>query len=315
MQIEDNNKNTKVISVNISTQKGTTKYPVQEITINMQGVIGDAHSGEGYRQVSMLAQERIDYFGKKNKRKIKPGEFAENITTCGIDLTAAALLDRFKIGDVELEVTQIGKECYGGNCAIFKEIGNCLMPKEGIFCRVLKTGSIKAGDLITHLPFTLRFLIITLSDRASKKEYKDLSGPRIQELLNNFFLNKHWNISIEYLLLPDDESLLKQAIQSANKNGTDIIITSGGTGIGPRDITPDVVISLCDKTIPGIMEYIRFKYGSIHPNALLSRSVVGIMGKTIIYTLPGSLKAVNEYMDEILKTLEHLILMQNGLGH
>ena len=92
-----------------------------------------------------------------------------------------------------------------------------------------------------------------------------------------------------------------------------MIFTTGGTGVGPRDITPDVVTELCDKFIPGIMDHIRLKFGADKPNALLSRSVAGVAGSTLIYTLPGSVRAVQEYMQEILKTLEHLILTLHGL--
>jgi molybdopterin biosynthesis enzyme MoaB len=88
-----------------------------------------------------------------------------------------------------------------------------------------------------------------------------------------------------------------------------MIFTTGGTGIGPRDITVDVISSLLTKEIPGVMEFIRVKYGAENPAALLSRGKAGISGKSLIYTLPGSLKAVDEYMSEILKTLKHTFLM------
>ena len=92
-----------------------------------------------------------------------------------------------------------------------------------------------------------------------------------------------------------------------------MIFTTGGTGIGPRDFTPEVVKTVMDKEIPGIMELIRIKYGQEKPNALLSRGVAGVMGNSLIYSLPGSVKAVNEYMSEITKTLQHLIFMLFGL--
>ena len=91
------------------------------------------------------------------------------------------------------------------------------------------------------------------------------------------------------------------------------MFTTGGTGVGPRDVTPDVVAALADKTIPGIMDAIRIKYGAAKPNALLSRSVAAVIRSTLVYTLPGSVRAVEEYMDEILKTLEHLIFTLHGL--
>jgi molybdenum cofactor synthesis domain-containing protein len=304
-----------VLSVNISEEVGTAKHPVPELEIDEKGCVGDAHAGDWHRQVSLLAKESIDRFAEKMTRTINPGEFAENITTEGIDLESVSLLDRFIIGDVELEVTQIGKECHGDGCAIFVEIGKCVMPKEGIFCRVLKTGTIKPNDRITYIPRALRFRVITLSDRASKGEYEDLSGPRVGEILEEFFGETRWHAEIESRLIGDEAELLKQELESARDEGCDIVITTGGTGVGPRDITPDVVGSLCDKTLPGVMEHIRLKYGANKPNALLSRGVAGVMKQTLVYTLPGSVRAVNEYMEEILKTLEHTLTMIHGIGH
>ncbi|MHC4271573.1 MAG: molybdenum cofactor synthesis domain-containing protein [Planctomycetota bacterium] len=304
-----------VISTNVSTIKGTVKESALEISIDKNGVVGDAHAGQGRRQVSIMAQESIERFAADNNRKIEPGEFAENLTIQGLDLSKVSLLDRFKIGPVELEVSQIGKECHGEGCEIFQQIGKCLMPKEGIFCRVIKTGKIKPKDEIVYEPKILRFCIITLSDRASRGEYEDKSGPgpEVQRHLNNFFEDRKWDIEIEKFIIPDSPQILKKELQSVYKTNTDVIITTGGTGVGPRDITVDVVLSISEKTIPGIMESIRVKYGQDKPNALLSRSVAAVRGKTLFYTLPGSTKAVNEYMKEILKTIEHLINMLNDI--
>ena len=249
----------KVVSVNVSDEKGTVKRPVAEIRVNPHGIAGDAHAGPWHRQVSMLSREVIAEFETGMKRKIEPGEFAENLTVSGTDLRTVSVLDRFTTGEVEIEVTQIGKECHGEQCAIFREVGKCVMPKEGIFCRVIRGGIIKPGDSISHQLRPLRFSIITLSDRASRKEYEDRSGPRIRELLNDFFSRSRWHTEIETMILPDDAQLLRTELESARDSGIDVIFTTGGTGISPRDITPDVVTSLADKTIPGIMEHIRLK--------------------------------------------------------
>ncbi|NCA85082.1 MAG: MOSC domain-containing protein [Clostridia bacterium] len=141
----------KVVSVNISTAKGTIKTPAVSIDLDARGVQGDAHAGEWHRQVSLLARESIEKWSRLAGRKVGWGEFAENITTEGIMLHQAQPGDRLMIGATELEVTQIGKKCHGTGCAIFKEVGNCVMPKEGIFARVLRPGSIRAGDEIKYL--------------------------------------------------------------------------------------------------------------------------------------------------------------------
>lgn len=302
-----------VVSVNISEKKGTIKIPVPHIELNELGVAHDAHAGDWHRQVSLLADESVQRFTHAAGRKVNYGEFAENITTRGLELVNTHPLDRLTIGDVELEITQIGKECHGTSCAIFREVGSCVMPKEGIFARVLKNGIVKAGDEVIYSPRIYTVMIITLSDRASRGEYSDRSGPKIEQLLTNFFETERWKFAIDRKLIPDDANTLKTLLEEARKNEIDIVITTGGTGIGPRDITPDIVKPLIDKEIPGIMELIRFKYGSLKPNALLSRAIAGVMHNTLIYTLPGSVKAVDEYMTEITPTLRHSIYMLHYL--
>ena len=140
----------KVLSVNISEKKGVIKHPVKEIEITEQGVKDDAHAGDWHRQVSLLAKESIDKFEEVLGRKLEYGEFAENITTEGITLYTMKPGDKLNIAGVELEVTQIGKKCHGDGCAIFSQVGKCVMPKEGIFAKVLKTGTIKPGDEIIY---------------------------------------------------------------------------------------------------------------------------------------------------------------------
>lgn len=300
-------------SVNISEAKGTVKVPVSEIELTHRGVLGDAHAGPWNRQVSLLGTGSIESFEREAHRKVAPGEFAENLTISGMDLWTTHPLDRFTCGDIELEVTQIGKECHGTSCAIFKEVGNCVMPKEGIFCRVISTGTLKAGMELEYHPRIYRIMLITLSDRASSGEYEDRSGPRLREILDAHFASSGQLANYCSELIPDDPHRLEELLHKAKEELIDIVITTGGTGIGPRDFTPDVVRSQLDKEIPGIMEMIRVKYGSAKPGALLSRSVAGVMGKTLVFALPGSVKAVNEYMTEILNSLQHMVYMLHGL--
>ena len=300
-----------VVSVNISEKKGTIKVPVEHIELTPNGVQGDAHAGKWHRQVSLLGTESFRKFEKIAGRPLKYGEFAENITTEGIILYETHPLDRFTIGNALLEVTQIGKKCHGDSCAIYREVGNCVMPKEGIFCRVLKPGIVKAGDEMTYQPKVFRIKVITLSDRAASGEYEDRSGPLAVQILKEYFTGLGWKAEIERSVIPDEEELLTQEIDGA-KNA-DIIITTGGTGIGPRDITVDTVKPMLDKEIPGIMEMIRQKYGSEKPNALLSRGIAGVKGMSLIYTLPGSVRAVEEYLSVITPTIRHSFYMLNGL--
>jgi len=302
-----------VISVNISEKKGEIKVPVSAIELNSKGVKGDAHAGDWHRQVSILGKESFDAFQKKAGRMLAWGEFAENITTEGMEVFKTHPGDRFTCGKVVLEVTQIGKKCHGDGCAVYREVGACVMPKEGIFTRVIHSGTIVPGDVLEYHPKVYKALVITLSDRASSGVYSDLSGPEAIRSLEAYFTSIGLTYEVDYKLIPDNEQMLRAVLDNAKRDEVNVVITTGGTGVGVRDITPEVVSSMLDKEIPGIMEMIRLKYGAEKPNALLSRGVAGLMGETFVYTLPGSVKAVKEYMDEITKTLHHLFIMRMGI--
>lgn len=304
----------KIVSVNISEKKGTVKKPVERIELYEHGVRDDAHSGRWHRQVSLLARESFEKFEKIAGRSLHWGEFAENITTEGLTLHNCKPFDIFTIGGVILEVTQIGKSCHGDNCAIYREVGNCVMPKEGIFCRVVKGGSVKAGDTFEYHPKRMKVSVITLSDRAHSGEYSDRSGPLVAGRIEAFFDKEGWPADISSIIIPDDSVMLQKLVTDAAKT-QDLIITTGGTGLGSRDITTDALLPLIDKEIPGVMEMIRLKYGTSNPNALISRSIAGVRGKTMIFALPGSVKAVNEYMDEIEKVIRHLLFMIHGIDN
>jgi MOSC domain-containing protein YiiM len=138
-----------IIAVCKSEKKGTRKKSVPEVTLKEEfGVIGDAHADcTTHRQVSLLAIESIDKMREKGF-DLKPGDFAENLTTRGVDLVSLPLGTRFRVGEnVVLEMTQIGKECHAG-CEIRRLVGDCIMPREGIFTRVIQGGNVKAGDII-----------------------------------------------------------------------------------------------------------------------------------------------------------------------
>jgi len=141
----------KIISINISAEKGTTKKPVSEAMVfENYGIDGDAHAGSHWhRQISLLSHESIKKMKDKGLNR-NYGDFAENITTEGIDLLKIPLGTKLQIGEVILEITQHGKRCHS-KCEIFKVVGDCIMPREGVFARVLKGGKIKIGDYIIKL--------------------------------------------------------------------------------------------------------------------------------------------------------------------
>ena len=136
----------KVTAVNISERKGVIKHPIERGFFKLDhGLEGDAHAGKWHRQVSFLGEESIDKMRATGVEGLCSGKFAENLTTEGIILYELPVGTKLKVGEVLFEVTQIGKECHLG-CEIRKLVGDCVMPREGIFARVLEEGYIKAGD-------------------------------------------------------------------------------------------------------------------------------------------------------------------------
>lgn len=138
----------KVLAVNISEKKGVIKHPIEKGYFEVDhGLLGDAHAGKWHRQVSLLGQESIDKMTAMGIEGLCTGKFAENLTTEGIELYTLPVGTKLKIGDTLMEVTQIGKECHAG-CQIRTQVGDCIMPREGIFTRVLEAGWVKSGDEI-----------------------------------------------------------------------------------------------------------------------------------------------------------------------
>ena len=141
----------KVVSVNISQRRGEQKHPVEAIELRLRhGIVGDAHAGNWHRQISLLAEESIDTMRAASPLPLSSGVFAENINTIGIDLKHLPVGARLRIGETEVEVTQIGKECHN-DCAIKKAVGRCVMPTDGIFAVVVREGTVRAGDEIEVL--------------------------------------------------------------------------------------------------------------------------------------------------------------------
>lgn len=141
----------KVLEINISEKKGVVKTPISEGNFIVDfGLEGDAHGGKWHRQVSLLGIESVDKMRKEGVEDLEFGSFAENITTEGIVLYELPVGTKLKIGDTIQEVTQIGKECHTG-CAIAQKVGKCVMPKEGIFTKVLKAGKVRVGDSIEEI--------------------------------------------------------------------------------------------------------------------------------------------------------------------
>lgn len=293
----------------ISEKKGTVKYEIPKAEVVKDwGIKGDAHGGKWHRQISLLPCEVIEKFKKKGI-DIKNGAFGENIITEGFDLKNIPVGSRFRAGDVILEVTQIGKECHS-HCEIYKATGECIMPREGIFTKVIHGGTISKNDSIVLIePNTkLRAAVITLSDKGYNGEREDKSGPLVSE-----YLEKAAYEVVEKIILPDDKKKLEYELKRlSDKRQVNIIITTGGTGFSPRDITPEATINVCDRLARGIAEAIRAYSMTITKRAMLSRAEAGIRGSTLIVNLPGSPKACRESLEYILPELKHGINILTG---
>ena len=229
----------------------------------------------------------------------------------GIDLRRLPVGTLLGCGDAVLELTQIGKECHS-HCAIYKRMGDCIMPREGVFARVLTGGEIRTGDAICILPRTAPFpfqaAVITLSDRCAAGEREDKSGPAVAARLQ-----QAGYAVIEQLLLPAErEPLERQLIRLCDQRQPDLILTTGGTGFAPRDVTPEATRAVAERDAPGIAEAIRAARMRITPRAMLSRAVSVIRGKTLIINLPGSPKACMESMDLFMDQLPHALALLRG---
>lgn len=300
----------KIRAVCISREKGTPKENVGSgMLVEGFGLEGDAHGGNWHRQISLLSGDKIDEFRKKIW--VEYGAFGENLVVDGLDFRNLPVGSRFGTGDAVLEMTQIGKECHS-DCIIRQKTGDCIMPREGVFARVLKGGKVSVGDELVLLPPEenppLRAAVITLSDKGSRGEREDLSGPLIVEMLTEAGYRVE-----ETLLLPDGIQPLKnQLIRLADGRQMDLILTTGGTGFAPTDVTPEATMAVADRNAPGIAEAMRAYSLSITPRAMLSRAASVLRGRTLIVNLPGSPKAVKEHLEYILPSLEHGILLAGG---
>jgi molybdenum cofactor synthesis domain-containing protein len=299
----------KVIAVNISEKKGTFKYPIEHACLKIEhGIVGDAHAGNWNRQVSLLAQESVDKMSALGVEDLTPGKFAENITTQGIELFTLPLGTRLQIGEVLLEVTQIGKECHQ-HCQIFQQVGMCVMPTEGIFAKVLREGSIQAGDAITVLA-SIRAAVVTISDKGYRGEREDRSGPALVEALHGVAS------VVQTSIIPDEKDLIQSALcQLADGGEVDVVFTTGGTGFSPRDVTPEATMAVVERVVPGIPEAMRLASMQKTDRAMLSRAAAGIRGKTLIVNLPGSPKAAVECLEVFLPVMQHAVEILRGDAH
>jgi molybdenum cofactor synthesis domain-containing protein len=301
----------KLLHVCISARKGIAKHAIPEGNFVFEhGLEGDAHAGDWHRQVSLLAHLDIEFMRSKGLN-LKPGAFGENLVIDGIDTDQLGIGSRLKIGDVMLELTQIGKTCHT-RCAIYYSTGDCIMPRTGLFARVLE-----GGRLVPGLPVevarvvnrsAVQAAVVTGSDRCSAGETIDTAGPAVAALLSDK-LGAH----VAWMkMAPDDLEQIAALLKDLVDRRVDLIVTTGGTGIAGRDVTPEATRQVIDRELPGLAEAMRTVSSRATPNAWLSRAVAGIRQQTLIVNLPGSLRGAQENLSAILPSLPHAVNMLRG---
>lgn len=299
----------KVQSLNISETKGVQKTPVETIElVNDFGIKGDAHAGKWHRQVSLLAVESIKKMADQGL-DVKSGDFAENITTEGLDLTSMNIGDKIDINGVELIISQLGKTCHH-RCAVFYAAGDCVMPREGIFAVVRGEGQVNTGDEVKYIKKDgFSAAVITLSDKGSKGERTDETGPAVVKLLEE-------SIPVSFvrteIMADDRQELINTLKYYADIQKVDLVITNGSTGVSPRDIAPDATLDVINMRIPGFEEAMRAESLKKTDRAMISRAVAGARKNTLIINVPGSPKGAIENLEVIVKTLPHCIEKLQG---
>ena len=300
-----------VIAICTSPARGTQKQAVE--TGNFAagwGNQGAAHAGGWHRQVSLLSADKIEAFNQRGAG-VEPGAFGENLVVKGLDFRTLPVGTLLRCGDVLLEMTQIGKECHS-HCEIYKKMGDCIMPREGVFARVLEPGVIHVGDEMTIAertgPRPWQAAVITLSDKGARGQREDKSGPAIAQRLQaaGYEVVEQLRRAAEPAERPQQRRRRAGPRPRAGLRGT------GGTGFGPRDTTPEATLAVADRNAPGIAEAIRAASMQITPRAMLSRAVSVIRGKTLIINLPGSPRACMESMDVFLDTIPHAMGLLRG---
>ncbi len=297
-----------------SVRKGERKaaVPVAQLVEN-HGLDGDAHAGPWHRQISLLAAESAEGVRQAGIADLQPGDFAENLLVSGVELDALGLGSTLRIGAVAVvSITQIGKTCHAP-CIIQAKTGDCIMPRQGLFARVVRGGTIAAGDEVTVLDAVdrARFqaVVLTISDRCSRGAAVDTAGPAVARILQAELGAHLYRAEI----IPDEQAQIAARLKHyADGHSLDLVVTAGGTGFAPRDVTPEAVAEVIQRPTPGLDEAMRAASLRQTPHAMLSRACSGIRGGTLILALPGSERAAVDNLRAILPALGHGLAKLRG---
>jgi len=301
-----------VKAVCTSSGKGGAKTAVPEARlVRGFGIEGDGHGGNWHRQLSLLATGAISVMTDAGL-DLEDGAFGENLIIEAPDLAALTVGRRLRLGpEAVIQITQKGKECHT-RCEIFYAVGDCIMPREGLFARVLRSGPLHPGDQLTADPDfeQLRWAVVTVSDRASTGDREDASGPAVGRLLSESL----GGLELPAAVVPDDRALLAGKISElADVQVADLVLTTGGTGLSPRDVTPEATRDVIDREVPGLAEEMRLAGRAITPRAMLSRAICGMRGSTLVVNLSGSPRAAAEQVEAIMPLLPHALEVASGI--
>ena len=300
----------RIEAICVSEAKGQRKLPVESASFRSgHGIEGDAHAGPWHRQVSLLSAEDIAAARQGGLPDLKPGDFAENAILSGLDLNSFGLGTRIRLGrSAELSITQIGKVCHAP-CQIYALTGDCIMPRRGLFARVVADGEVRVGDAAEVIrPVgrdVFQVVLLTISDRCSRGEARDTAGPAVSEAISRSLPVHLYRTEI----IPDDQPVIVGRLKHyCDGHSIDMVVTIGGTGFSRRDVTPEASRAVIERFTPGLDEAMRAESMGKTPRGALSRAVSGIRGSTLIVNLPGSERSSVENIAAILPALEH------GLG-
>lgn len=302
-----------IVAVCLSKEKGVSKTPVPRADLRAgYGFEGDAHAGEGHRQVSLLSRADIDVM-RRQGLQLEHGSFGENLVVDGLDLSELGLGSRLRLGSTaEITVSQIGKVCHTP-CAIYYQAGDCIMPRLGLFARCDRAGEISPGDEVVVLERvkreTIQAVVLTISDRCARGETEDTAGPAVARMLCDRLAVNIYRLAI----LPDERHRIENRLRHySDGHSIDIVFTVGGTGFAPRDVTPEATRAVVERPAPGLDEAMRAASLGVTPHAMLSRGMSGIRGSTLIVNLPGSERAARENLEVILPAIPHAVEKLRG---
>lgn len=295
-----------LLAVCVGRDKGVPKAPVASATlVEDRGIEGDAHAGGWHRQISIL--DEADF---ERMRSVLPdlahGAFAENMVVAGLDLGSVGLGSILEVGgQARLRVTQIGKACHEP-CHIGRQTGACVLPASGVFARVVRPGRVAPGDGVGIVDLVersrLQAVVLTVSDRCHAGEAEDTAGPATARLLHEGLGAHVYALEV----LPDEREAIEARLRHyADGHSIHIVVTVGGTGMSPRDVTPEATRAVVERPTPGLDEAMRAASAAKTAHAMLSRGASGIRASTLIVNLPGSLGAATQNLEAILPALPH----------